>query len=933
MTPEQHARVEEAFHAALTQPPSLRERYLLDTEPDPDVRAAVRRLLEHAAHDDSSDPLAERLAQAFAAPDAATARQVGAYRLLRELGAGGMGTVFLAERDAGDGVQRVALKLLHGLPTQAANRRMARERGLLASLDHPQIARHIDGGVSESGQPYLVMDYVEGASLHEYLAATPGTTRQRLRLFLRLCDAVQHAHQRLVLHRDLKPSNIVVRADGAPVLLDFGIATLMAGDEERPALTATVAFTPAYSAPEQRRGERATTATDVFGLGALLFDLLSERKLADVRGRDAPVPAPGKHAHDPALRRALRGDLDRIVLAACAEAPDERYPTVAALATDVQRYLDGLPISVAVGGPVYRLRKFVARHRLATAAAVVALAAAGLFVWRLDSERQRALAAEYAAQLSRLRAEREAGYTEASRNFLASVLAQTAPQSIRGEPITVATLLARASEQLQAEQGQDPRTRAIAWLTIAEVYDAILDPQAALDAADKARTLMAGAGLRDPEFDARVLRVHGASLAGLDRFDESMRELKRLIVMRERRPEDAVAIAQAYYQYIAVAVRAASGATTERYVRHALGVLDRAGETAPELRAHLRIALVTPAMDAGDLPLAQRRLDEAVSAARSGWRENHPDGYIVHLLTAQLRRLQSRHDEAIAEGEQAVRLAYKAYGERSRLTMEMENDLAASLSEAGRRDEALAHYQRAYSIAQQLGLQALTMAQLQINLGTFHLFSGDAAQALEMETAALALLAARADTNETAQLTWRQRAHASRAKALMALERKDEAYLDFEAAIGLARQLGDIDGMIGSQLQLAKLRMKDEQFDQAQQLLDTAKRAVDGGKPEQRNFEPGIDALSAQLARKRGDLALASRRMSEALTSAAKAPGYNAVMIAKLKLVAASIEIERGESAAARRLLDEVIPVVRDKLPADAPERVKADELMRKLTG
>ncbi|MGO4776878.1 serine/threonine-protein kinase, partial [Lysobacter sp. 2RAB21] len=216
-------------------------------------------------------PLGELLADSGGSELQAGDR-LDAWLLVERLASGGMGTVFLAKRDAGDGVQRVALKLLHGLPTQAANRRLARERGLLASLDHPQIARHIDGGVSESGQPYLVMDYVEGASLHEYLAATPGTTRQRLRLFLRLCEAVQHAHQRLVLHRDLKPSNIVVRADGAPVLLDFGIATLMAGDDERPALTATVAFTPAYSAPEQRRGERATTATDVFGLGALLFD-------------------------------------------------------------------------------------------------------------------------------------------------------------------------------------------------------------------------------------------------------------------------------------------------------------------------------------------------------------------------------------------------------------------------------------------------------------------------------------------------------------------------------------------------------------------------------------------------------------------------------------------------------------------------------------
>lgn len=929
MTPEQYARVEEAFHAALTQPPSLRERYLLDTEPDPDVRAAVQRLLDHAAGDDGADPLAERLVDAFA-PDAALVRQIGEYQLLRELGAGGMGTVFLAQRKAGDGVQRVALKLLHGLPTQAGHRRMARERGLLASLDHPRIARHIDGGVAASGQPYLVMDYVEGVPLHEHLAAAPMPVRQRLELFVQLCEAVQHAHQRLVLHRDLKPSNIVVRGDGAPVLLDFGIATLMADDGER-AATATLAFTPGYGAPEQRRGEPATTATDVFGLGALLFDLLTGRALAELRGRDGPVPAPSKHVADPALRRALRGDLDRIVLAACAEAPGERYATVAALADDVKRYLDGLPISVAGGGPAYRLRKFIARHRLATAAAAVALVAAGMFVWRLDSERQRALAAEQAAQQARQHAEREAGYSAASRNFLASVLAQTAPQSIRGEPITVTALLARAAEQLQADRQQDPRTRAIAWLTIAEVYDAIADPQASLKAAEAARALMASSGANDREFDARVSRVRGSSLGGLDRFDEARAELKRLIAMREARPDNPVALAEAHYDYIAVALRSQPGAEVERDIQRALAVLDRAGEKAPALRARLALARVTPAMESGDLDVAQRRLDEAARAARLGWRENDPDWYQIHLLTSQLRSLQSRPDEATAEAEQALALAYRAFGERSRFTVEMENTLAAMLGEQGRRVDALAHYQRAYSIAQQLDLQPLTMAQLQINLGSVYFDSGDAQRAVDLETQALALLGARGDEPE--QRTWRQSAHATRAKALAKLQRKPEAYADFQAAIELARQQGAGEDLIGAQLQWAKVLMSDREFDRAQALLDEVRDSVAGDAPEQRNFAPGIDALNAQLARKRGDLDLAWQRMNDALASAAKAPAYNPVRIVSLKLLAAHIALERGARDDARRLLEELRTVVDSQLPADAPERVQADELAKRLAG
>ncbi|MFQ6313438.1 hypothetical protein [Lysobacter capsici] len=224
----------------------------------------------------------------------------------------------------------------------------------------------------------------------------------------------------------------------------------------------------------------------------------------------------------------------------------------------MRRYLDGLPISVATGGPRYRLRKFVARHRLATAAALLALIAAGAFVWRLEVERQRALAAERVAQASRLRAEREAGYTEASRQFLASVLAQTSPDTLRGEPITVSALLARAAEQLQADSHQDDATRAVAWLTIAEVYDATHDPRPGLAAAERAAALLAKHPPIDPELHARLLSVRGSLLSALERHDEALKTLRELVVLRERQRADPLDRAQAHLDYIAVAVQAAA---------------------------------------------------------------------------------------------------------------------------------------------------------------------------------------------------------------------------------------------------------------------------------------------------------------------------------------------------------------------------------------
>ncbi|KRB07652.1 protein kinase [Lysobacter sp. Root690] len=938
MTPEQFARIEQAFHAALSRPPGERSQYLLDNESDPEVRAAVQRLLDRVTADDGdadadapTDPLSDRLAAAFAAQAAAgTPHTIGPYRLLHELGAGGMGTVFLAEREAGDGVQRLALKLLHGLPTQAAIRRMARERGLLASLDHPLIARHIDGGLTEAGQPYLVMDYVEGVPLHQHLADAPGSLRSRLQLFLRLCEAVQHAHQRLVLHRDLKPSNIVVRPDGRPALLDFGIATLIDGAD--PSQTTTVAFTPGYGAPEQRRGKAATTATDVFGLGALLFDLTTGRKLSDLRGRDGPVLAPSRQTDDAALRRGLRGDLDRIVLTACAEDPSERYDTVAALADDVRRYLDGLPISVASGGPLYRLRKFVARHRLATAAALLAIVAAGAFVWRLEVERQRALAAERVAQASRLRAEREAGYTEASRQFLASVLAQTSPNTLRGEPITVSALLARAAEQLQADSHQDDATRAVAWLTIAEVYDATHDPRPGLAAAERAAALLAKHPPIDPELHARLLSVRGSLLSALERHDEALKTLHELVALRERQRADPLDLAQAHLDYIAVAVQAGRDDEVETYARRGLALLAAAGGTRSEQYANLLLALVPPAARAGALDEADRRLQAAERAAKTAWAPDHLSWYQLYRVTLNLRQEQVRYAESLAAGEQALRIAYRVYGERSRYTFEIENDIATTLNVLGRSKEAIEHFERGRAIALAIGLDPQAVAMLEINMGG--VYGESLAQydrAIEMETGALERLR---DQHEPVALPWRARAHIVRAVAYTRLQRFDQAYADFDAAIALQRQARDDDGAIGTQLRLVQTLTMNKLFDRAQANLDQARAEVNvATRPEDVNFLPGIASLAAQIAMGRGDLKQAAVFADEALQRAAQSPAYkNPVMLSKIQLVAADVALRQDRRADARKLLQQAIALMRLNLKADAPPLIEAEKKLREAS-
>ncbi|KRD31531.1 hypothetical protein ASE35_16185 [Lysobacter sp. Root916] len=931
MTPEQHARIEQRFQEALTLTADQRSDFLQRNEPDPQVRAAVERLLAHCATEGRTDPVLGRLAEALHTAAPMPPHAIGAYRLLRELGSGGMGTVYLAEREAGDGVQRVALKLLHGACGDTARRRMARERGLLASLDHPLIARHIDGGTSAQGQPYLVMDYIDGAPLHEHLARSPGSLRERLQLFLRLCAAVDHAHRRLVLHRDLKPSNVIVRGDGAPVLLDFGIATLIDGGDG-PAHTVTVAFTPGYGAPEQRRGDPATTATDVFGLGVLLFDLITGRRLSQLRGPDAAVPAPSVSVEATALRRALRGDLDRIVLTACAEDPGERYPSAVALADDVQRHLDGQPVVAAHGGAVYRLRKFVGRHRLATAASLLAMLVASGLVWRLDNERDRAVAAEHTAQAARARAEREAQYTEASRKFLESVLAETAPDAVRGAPVSVSALLARAADKLQADTRQDPRTRAIAWLTIAEVQEAIRDPQASLRAVDAADAAIVRLDRDDPELRARLLSARGSALQGMERPEQAMATHRELLALRERQGADATTLAQAYVDYIASALQAAQDQEVERAVRRATAILDAGGEAAPELRLELTIASIAPALAADDLPRAERQLLRARALAAPVWPADHPSRLVLHRLAGQLRSEQLRLDEALREAQEGLRIARSAYGERSRNTMEMESELGDIYHQMGRLQEAVEHSERALRIGIDLGLDPRLLAKLQIALASVYGESmGEPVRAIELLDQALQWMQAYGD--EPDLQPWRMRALNVRAMSQVALKRDAAAMPDYEAALALARTHADPKQLISIQLRMVRPLIRERRYQRAQQLLDESERRIAEGPPEHKNFEPGLLALKADLAFKRGDLAAASRQVRRALAAAAASPAYDPLMIANVQLMAAEIAHARGERQSARDLLKHATAAYDAGLPPGAIQRVRAEQLRRKLSG
>jgi len=450
-------RIQEVFHGALELEGSERVRYLESAcAGQPTLRAEVDSLLAHATGGLLGEPV-----DAAPEPDF-TAVDFGEYHILRRLGRGGMGNVFLAERSRAGYTQRVALKLLRPdlfHPLGAApglEERFARERQILARLEHPGIARLIDGGYGAGGQPYLAMEYVEGDSLSAFVQKRRLDIEARIELFIAVCDAVHYAHQHLVIHRDLKPSNIVIPESGEPKLLDFGIATLVEPEQEaRPPgdITGTrtgLWFTPSYASPEQVRRERVTTLSDVYSLGVLLYELLSGQRPYDIReltptGIERVVcgqipERPSTRAGSPTIARRLRGDLDTIVLKAIAKEPERRYRSAQDLAEDLRRHLDHEPVSARPDSLGYRMRTFARRNRAAVTGAALVLAAllAGLVTtgWQAGIARE-------ALQES-----------QEVTDFLIGLFQQSDPSVAPVDPAFAATVLERGAARIEELKDQ-----------------------------------------------------------------------------------------------------------------------------------------------------------------------------------------------------------------------------------------------------------------------------------------------------------------------------------------------------------------------------------------------------------------------------------------------------------------------------------------------
>ena len=498
------SRIAPYVDRALELEPHERDSWLTDlTNTDPEIASQVRAFLAEIASLDARGFLLRSQASAAVRDISWTGTRIGAYTLDERIGRGGMGEVWLAHRSDGRFEGRAAVKLLDAaLLGRPAEQRFVREGSVLAELRHPNIAQLIDAGVAPSGQPYLVLEYIDGERIDRYAEQGGLDVEARVRLFVDVLAAVAHAHSNLVVHRDLKPSNILVTRNGVVKLLDFGVAALLAPAVAELTRESDPALTPGYAAPEQLLGLRVTTATDVHALGVVLFLLLTGKhpfiqghesgpELARATIEQQP-PQPSEVATDPRRARALRGDLDNIVAKALQKDPVERYPTAAALAQDLQRFLASEPVSARPDSLAYRAGRFLRRHRsgVATGAIVLLLLIGGtvaLTLQMIEAQRQRD-----AALYQSRRAEFQA-------RFAYHIMSEVGD----GGPITIQGLMEKGIEVLERNYAdEDPRFVIGMLVNISGRYMDLDDTEGELAALVKAEHIARRLG--DPDLIAFV---------------------------------------------------------------------------------------------------------------------------------------------------------------------------------------------------------------------------------------------------------------------------------------------------------------------------------------------------------------------------------------------------------------------------------------------
>lgn len=693
---------------ALALPPARRAAWLAQRQAEPAVLARVRELL---ACEDAADGFLDAPPVAVAACLPAVGDSLGAWRLQRELDAGGMGVVFLAVRDDGSYEQRAAVKFIRTdhLLLSAARRdeliaRFANERRLLARLDHPNVARVLDGGGTEGGLPYLVMEYVDGLWLTTYCEQHALAAAARVALLCKVCDGVQAAHRLLIVHRDLKPQNILVDTAGEPRLLDFGIARVLEPSApEQGGQTTSLALTPAYASPEQLRLEPLTAASDVYSLGVILFELLASVRPYSLAGLS---PAQSERlvceTVPPTLRRAIAaaalpetekrrrlaaigGDLERIVAKALHKDPARRYDSAGDLADDLRRQQQGRPVRAHPDSARYRLMRFAGRHSFATAA--VALALVAVLVAAVVAVRQ-------AAQTRRAMAD-----TQQVNAFLLDILKDSNPYS-SGTEISLSQALDGAVARVDERFAGRPDLALGIHYALAESLFA----RYRLDAADQQidRVIAQGAADDLPVLSALAVRANLRKEQG--RNDEAQALFDEVLSRLERSGRTATPLHAAVLNDVGV-----MHLVREDFAR-ARGYLERAAaadagsddRAATEERARTLGNLAQAARGLGELERADALYRQAQPVLEKLYPQGGPHLAVILNNRARLAWVSGKKEEAVGLQEQAVAMHRRSFaGDHSMILVPLTN-LARQNLDLGRADAAAQAAEQAVAMAQRL---------------------------------------------------------------------------------------------------------------------------------------------------------------------------------------------------------------------------------------